>query len=113
MRLYRYVAMLPIMGALGHCTSGSRADAPATSALELCSARRAVRVDRAYAIGQARRALEGFLPSTSALELSSLDSLRQGMLISLVPAHPQGTGGGGLVWVDGDNGCPIILRRYE
>jgi len=40
-------------------------------------------------------------------------SLEQGVIVSLVPANPRTRGGGGLVWVDTETLCPIILRLYE
>jgi len=40
-------------------------------------------------------------------------SLEQGVIVSLVPTNPHTRGGGGLVWVDAETFCPIVLRFYE
>jgi len=40
-------------------------------------------------------------------------TLPEGWLVRLVPAEPNTLGGGGLVWVHGATGCPILLIRYE
>jgi len=47
------------------------------------------------------------------LVVDSLEHVKQGMVISLVRREPKGTGGGGLVWVDGETGCAVVLKRYE
>jgi hypothetical protein len=42
------------------------------------------------------------------------EGIELGLLISLrVAAPPNLVGGGGLVWVDLETGCAIVLRRYE
>ena len=46
------------------------------------------------------------------LTVHSVRVIEEGFIISLVSAEHL-VGGGGLVWVDGENGCPIVLRRYE
>jgi hypothetical protein len=46
----------------------------------------------------------------------SLEQVKGGFLVSLVPAQSGGivtVGGGGLVWVDGATGCTEVLRRYQ
>ncbi|SRR6266496_295928 len=40
-------------------------------------------------------------------------SLEQGVIVSLVAANPHTRGGGGLVWVDAETLCPMILRLYQ
>ena len=40
-------------------------------------------------------------------------TLLEGWLIRLMPINRMTLGGGGLVWVDGETGCPIVLKRYE
>ena len=42
----------------------------------------------------------------------SLD-VPEGWLVRLMPVNPNTLGGGGLVWVDGETGCPIPLTHYE
>lgn len=103
-------AVVAVLGWMGQCGRSSETGARARVADDLCG-RRAIVVDSAFAVAQARRALEGFLPPVSSLVPSRVEFVREGVLITLVREHPQGTGGGGLVWVDGDNGCPIVLRR--
>ena len=40
-------------------------------------------------------------------------SISLGVIVSLVPKNPRTIGGGGLVWVDAETFCPIVLRQYE
>ncbi len=83
------------------------------------------KVDSTFAVAQARS-----LFASSALSLKP-DSVEQvaarlvgrdssvsvnfpeGWLIRLVPVQPNTLGGGGLVWVNGATGCPILLIHYE
>ncbi len=37
----------------------------------------------------------------------------EGWLVRLMPVAPITLGGGGLVWVDSETGCPILLIHYE
>jgi hypothetical protein len=38
----------------------------------------------------------------------------EAFVVRLVLVDPPGfLGGGGVVWVDGETGCPIVLVRYE
>ena len=78
------------------------------------------RVDSAFAVAHAQQALEDSLvplkpDSVRTVGMQSLlDGLPmfEGFLVTLVPTRPM-LGGGGLVWVDGETGCVIVLRRYE
>ena len=70
-------------------------------------------VDSSFAVGQARGALEGRSSMTPGLSARAITVTEEGLIISLVVKEPRGTGGGGLVWVDGETGCAIILKRYE
>jgi len=73
-------------------------------------------IDSTFLVTQARRALA---QPGLALEVSSYRWIREngvelGLVISLVAGRqPAVVGGGGLVWVDVETGCPIVLRRYE
>jgi len=70
------------------------------------------RVDSSFAVAQATDALAGQYLSGGYKPLR-IERVRDGMLLSLVPERPQGTGGGGLIWVDGETGCAMVLKRYE
>jgi|SRR5882672_8679097 len=117
MRLGGFFGALSMALIWGSCADGS-ARAPASNMPRLpCDVNSGVRVDSAFAVTQASRALEGFLPTGGSLEPYAVEVVREGMLVSLVPVRPLVggvvLGGGGLVWVDEDTGCPIVLRRYE
>ncbi len=77
------------------------------------------RADSAYVVTQASRAIADSEKSVRvALRVDDFQviktaSLQQGVIVSLVPANPRTPGGGGLVWVDAETFCPIILRLYE
>jgi len=40
-------------------------------------------------------------------------NIPEGWLVRLMPMAPNTLGGGGLVWVNGETGCPILLIQYE
>jgi len=82
-------------------------------------------VDSAFAVAQARHLFDS---SYLALEEHSVErvvarlvakdssvalSLPEGWLVRLMPVAKNTLGGGGLVWVNGATGCPILLIRYE
>jgi len=78
------------------------------------------RVDSAFAVEKARQVLQDSLlplkPASvrSVGEQSLLDGfpMFEGFLVTLAPTRLV-AGGGGLVWVDGETGCAILLKRYE
>jgi len=75
-------------------------------------------VDSSFAAGQAIRALTDSNSKRAGLTFKvnyyQVVAEGQGVAISVVPAsRPLPVGGGGLVWVDLETGCPIILRHYE
>jgi hypothetical protein len=82
-------------------------------------------VDSGFAIAQARHlfdsrslALEPHSVERVVARLVGRDSLvalsfPEGWLVRLMPVAKNTLGGGGLVWVDGATGCPILLIRYE
>jgi hypothetical protein len=73
-------------------------------------------VDSTFATEQALRAMA---PSELTLAPRLVQPVRDqgielGLLISLTVTEPRNTvGGGGLVWIDLESGCAIVLRRYE
>jgi hypothetical protein len=69
-------------------------------------------IDSAFAVDQARTA---FQTDTARFVLapSTIDRVKEGLLVRLVVTEPRGTLGGGLVWVDTETGCAIVLIRYE
>src|SRR6266853_3293418 len=78
------------------------------------------RVDNSFAVAQAQRLLEDTLLPLKADSVRSvgMQSLLNGLpvfegwLVTLSPTRLV-LGGGGRVWVDGETGCAIVLRRYE
>ena len=116
----RVFCALPLTLVFGGCGDGPGRAPAARVPQQECDVQKGIRVDSAFAVEQARRALQGFLPTGGSLEPYTVEVVRQGMLISLVPRSSQGPGevglvlgGGGLVWVDRGTGCPIVLRWDE
>jgi hypothetical protein len=71
-------------------------------------------VDSVFAVAQATDLLRDTLLPLKPYSVRRVEDLSvvEGFLVSLVPTRPT-LGGGGLVWVDGDTGCPILLKHYE
>ena len=73
-------------------------------------------VDSSFAIRQAKAALAmpGMTLEPRLIQPVRDEGIELGLLISLAVTQPRNTvGGGGLVWVDVETGCAIVLRRYE
>lgn len=70
-------------------------------------------VDSAFAVRAASSVLQE-KDSLGPFKPTKITALEEGYVVSLVVAKtPPPLGGGGLVWVDGESGCAIILRLYE
>jgi hypothetical protein len=76
--------------------------------------------DSTSLVGQAIQALtdstaggDGTVLKVDDFQVVKTSSLEQGVIVSLVNARPHVRGGGGLVWVDIETSCAIVLRRYE
>jgi hypothetical protein len=69
-----------------------------------------VEMDSALAVKRAREALGGGGPGSVVVSFRTIDHF--GFILSLYPAVVQ-PGGGGLVWVDRQTGCTILLVPYE
>jgi phage-related tail fiber protein len=106
----------PLLAMLAGCSGeSSKVRAPVHAAQQWCVAAGGV-VDSAFAVEQARNAVIGSTFSSSSMSLKpyAIQPVEQGILVSLVSAGPGvSLGGGGLVWIDGETGCPILLKRYE
>ncbi len=97
---------------------------PSRPALQWCIAVGGI-VDSALAVAQARSVFESqpfpLIPrsvervvAVVAKDSSSALRLTEGFLVRLVPRNRDVVlGGGGLVWVNGQTACPILLIRYE
>ena len=64
------------------------------------------------------RAIAGSTRDSNLLKVDDFQviktaSLEQGIIVSLVLANPRIRGGGGLVWIDAETFCAIVLRLYE
>ena len=77
-------------------------------------------LDSAFVVRQAIGALsdsvskrQGFEFKVGQFQVIKTGILEQGIIVSLVVARPPVVGGGGLVWVDIETGCAIVLRHYE
>jgi hypothetical protein len=72
-----------------------------------------VTIDSSFAVRAASAALQA-QDSLGPFKPAKIRAFEEGFLVSLVVAkEPPTLGGGGLVWVDGDSGCAVILRLYE
>ena len=75
--------------------------------------------DSATIVGQALAELMQF--KAGRYTIGSLDTvwvqgIRMGYVVSVLPLRERGiigAGGGGLIWVNSDTGCPLRLRLYS
>ena len=106
--------LLVCASTVGSCKGESRA-APVSLPLgKWCISGGAV-VDSSFAVAQARDALTGRYLS-GEYEPLGVEHTAQGILVSLGSrsvGKSISLGGGGLVWVDGETGCAIVLKHYE
>jgi hypothetical protein len=78
-------------------------------------------IDSVFIVEQAARALVAGttthpvqLSPDTILHVYSRHGIHEGAIVRLLLTKPQSMrGGGGLVWVDMETGCPTVLRRYE
>lgn len=73
-------------------------------------------LDSAEAVRRAAHALEspGVLLRPRTIQAVRDEGIEIGLLVSLAVAQPPNVaGGGGMVWVDLESGCALVLRRYE
>lgn len=78
-------------------------------------------LDRTFIIDQARAALmkEGALghmelSPDSVIPIFSRHDVYEGSIVRMLVSEPRGIwGGGGLVWVQAETGCAVVLTRYE
>ena len=83
------------------------------------------KVDSAFAVTQARslfassdfplkpQSAERVVARVMSQDSSVSVDLPEGWLVRLIPENPNTLGGGGLIWVDGETACPVLLRHYE
>ena len=74
--------------------------------------------DSAFVVARAVRAIADSTRNSNPLKVDDIQviktaSLKQGIIVSLVSANPRTLGGGGLVWIDAETFCAIVLRLYE
>jgi len=110
------VARIGLAGALAACALGSSSgNAQRLVATRTCLSQ-GRSLDSALAVSQASSVLshKGVTLAPRALQAISDNGVEVGVIIALRVTDPAGMiGGGGLVWVDTETGCPILLRRYE
>ena len=106
--LHVFLATVLVSG----CAGSRRASAPPAS----CRSE-GINADSAYLAHQAMSALGG---DTSGIPLKvdsfqpiNVSQIEMGVLISVVVSDASRLGEGGLVWVDVETACPIVLKRYE
>jgi len=109
MELKCWFTVIASIGLISGCVKAARENSSRTDQRDLCD-KTAIHVDSAFAVNQARRALGDFLSEDPNLVPFRVEIVTHGVIVSLVSKRPTGTGGGGLVWIDRDNGCPIVLR---
>lgn len=100
---------------LGSCRTRGTMDATSPPAPARRCAPAGTRVDSSFVAEQARGVLSrpGYTLRVDSFQPVRASGIEVGVLISLVSSEPPVVGGGGLVWVDVETGCPIVLRRYE
>jgi hypothetical protein len=86
--------------------------AKASNSTQWCTVR-GRNLDSVFAVDQAGGALKE--PGKARVfRPVFIDRVKEGLLIRMVVAQPPGfLGGGGLVWIDAETGCAIVLIRYE
>lgn len=112
--LYRTIGGFGIVMVLGCCatTAHSRDNGSVPSPQRQCAAAREPK-DSSYAVAVASRALRD-RGSVGDLRISSFERRQDGFLITLENVSPEHRfGGSGLLWVDGESGCAILLHAYE
>ncbi len=73
-------------------------------------------LDSAEAVRRAAHALEGpgIILRPRTIQAVRDEGIEIGLLVGLAVAQPPNVaGGGGMVWVDLETGCALVLRRYE
>jgi hypothetical protein len=105
-----HVATMLTLGALAGC-SGAPKHGSGALAKQWCVD--PAGVDSSVALEHARLALGDSTKQLrrDTVQAISFSGLEAGLMISFV--NPNSLGGGGLVWVDAETGCAIVLRRYE
>lgn len=93
----------------------SRGDAAAVAPEGRCVSAGQV-IDSTFLRAQAVRAMSrtGRGLQVEAVQPVQIQGLELGVLVSLVPppAPNMPAGGGGLVWVDSETGCAMVLKHY-
>ena len=103
--LVLFLSFLPLMA----CSS-ERGATPSANAFARGCIEPGLVVDSSFAVIRAKEALGDSVFGRDFLALFKLERVEKGMVISLVPREPSTIDGGGLVWVDRDNGCAVVLR---
>jgi hypothetical protein len=108
-RTVQLVAMATILAQLTCTRQSGNTPSHQSTAGQWCVGSNTV-VDSAFVIDQATHAIPGTAPSS--LKPSGIREVEEGFLVSVVHVRPT-LGGGGLVWVNRESGCPIVLIHYE
>lgn len=117
-RIFTSISLM--LSVVSACQTHSRGADVATPAMTQGVSHRCIAlgaaVDSIFAVEQARRALAqpGVTLAPRQIQPVRDQGIELGLLISLAVTEPRNlVGGGGLVWVDLESGCAIVLRRYE
>jgi hypothetical protein len=112
-RLSKFVFLLALTLPVAACAQQIRHSRPHSDAPDPWCTTPGVAVDSAFAVQQASRKLQ--TPHhTWTFAPQSVQAVPEGFLVRMLVQEPRGLmGGGGLVWVDGETGCAIVLIRYE
>ena len=98
------------------CARFNQTTQPPSAALQATCRTAGRAVDSTYVVAQAQRVLmrQGYSLLPGSFQPIRIEGVEVGILVSLVPVSERPViGVGGLVWVDVDTGCPVVLRRYE
>lgn len=97
--------------ALPGCSLGSRSSVTGEDQPKKWCTASDRRPDSAFMVDQARTALMGRHPSM-VLYTDSIAQIGGGLVIRMLPVKAI-LGGGGLVWVNLETACALVLRKYE
>lgn len=110
----RLLASACLVASLAACaTHGGGVDGASGGRARWCTAG-TPGIDSVFVVAKAEEALRTPGTRHERFQPISLTRVPEGFVVRLVLVDPPGfLGGGGVVWVDGETGCPIVLVRYE
>lgn len=109
----RLIVLGVASAALSACTTTGRSYESSGAQARRC-APQGQTVDSSFVAAQAVRAISGTADLLRVVQFQAVRAhgLEVGIVVSVVRSDAT-VGGGGLVWVDSESACAILLRRYE